>query len=37
MTEQIRGGRYIMRDARGRLIINRRANASDQQRLNSFR
>lgn len=33
IQESVRGGRYEMRDAKGRRIINRPANAADYQRL----
>ena len=36
MSELIRNGRYIMRDARGRTIVNRRATSADATRLESF-
>jgi len=36
MSEKIQNGRYVMKDARGRTIINRSANPSDQSRLRSF-
>ncbi len=36
ITEQVRKGRYIMKDARGRTIINRRATAADKQRMQTF-
>jgi hypothetical protein len=36
MSEQIRNGRYIMKDARGRTIVNRRATSADAKRLQSF-
>ncbi|OWW04216.1 hypothetical protein ATY81_17290 [Rhizobium sp. R72] len=36
MSELIRNGRYIMRDARGRTIVNRRATSADETRLESF-
>lgn len=33
IQESVRGGRYEMRDAKGRRIVNRPANAADYQRL----
>ncbi|OHV79562.1 hypothetical protein [Ensifer sp. LCM 4579] len=36
ISEEIRNGRYIMKDARGRTIVNRRATENDQKRLLSF-
>ncbi|WP_341486508.1 hypothetical protein [Pararhizobium sp. A13] len=36
MSEQIKGGRYIMKDARGRTIVNRRATSADEKRLQSL-
>lgn len=36
MSEEIRNGRYIMKDARGRTIVNRRANSADAKRLRSL-
>ncbi len=33
ITETLRGGRYIMRDSKGRTIVNRRATSSDSRRL----
>lgn len=36
ISEEIRNGRYIMKDARGRTIVNRRATKDDQVRLLSF-
>ncbi|WP_245426287.1 hypothetical protein [Phyllobacterium bourgognense] len=36
MSEKIVGGRYVMKDAKGRTIINRTATSSDQSRLQSF-
>ncbi|WP_429119017.1 hypothetical protein [Ensifer sp. KUDG1] len=36
ITEQVRKGRYIMKDARGRTIINRRATSADKQRMQTF-
>ncbi|ASY65228.1 glycine-rich cell wall protein (plasmid) [Sinorhizobium sojae CCBAU 05684] len=36
ISEEIRNGRYIMKDARGRTIVNRRATEDDQKRLLSF-
>jgi hypothetical protein len=36
MSEKIIDGRYIMKDAKGRTIINRTATSSDQSRLRSF-
>ena len=35
MTEAISNGRYVMRDARGRTIINREATVLDYLRLRS--
>ncbi len=36
MIEEIKDGRYIMKDARGRTIVNRRATSADQKRLLSL-
>jgi hypothetical protein len=36
MSERLRNGRYEMRDAQGRIIINRRATGSDYVRLRSM-
>jgi len=36
ITEEIVNGRYIMKDGRGRTIINRRATANDRKRIDSF-
>jgi hypothetical protein len=36
MSEEIRDGRYIMKDARGRMIINRRATLADMKRIKSL-
>ncbi|WP_457584389.1 hypothetical protein [Ensifer canadensis] len=36
MSEVIDGGRYIMKDARGRTIINRRATLADLKRIQSL-
>jgi uncharacterized protein YdeI (BOF family) len=36
ISEEIVNGRYIMKDARGRIIINRRATANDRKRIASF-
>jgi hypothetical protein len=36
MSEKIEAGRYTMKDAKGRTIINRTATNSDQSRLQSF-
>lgn len=36
ITEQVRKGRYIMKDARGRTIINRRATSADKQRIETL-
>jgi hypothetical protein len=36
MSERITDGRYIMKDAKGRTIINRRATAPDATRLQSL-
>ena len=36
MTERVKDGRYVMKDAKGRTIINRTATTSDQSRLRSF-
>jgi hypothetical protein len=33
MSERIKDGRYIMKDAKGRIIVNRTATTSDQSRL----
>ncbi|UXN66255.1 hypothetical protein N8E89_24060 (plasmid) [Phyllobacterium sp. A18/5-2] len=37
MSERIKDGRYVMKDAKGRIIINRTATTSDQSRMRSFR
>ncbi|PII38289.1 hypothetical protein T190_22930, partial [Sinorhizobium meliloti CCBAU 01290] len=36
ISEVIEGARYIMRDSRGRTIVNRRATSADRRRLLSF-
>jgi hypothetical protein len=36
MSERIKDGRYVMRDAKGRTIVNRTATVSDESRLRSF-
>ncbi|MBW9065778.1 hypothetical protein JNB71_20955 [Rhizobium herbae] len=36
MSEVIRDGRYIMKDAKGRTIVNRRATSADEKRLHSL-
>ncbi|OHV77306.1 hypothetical protein LCM4573_08575 [Rhizobium sp. LCM 4573] len=36
IAEETRGGRYIMRDRRGRTIINRTATTADKDRLRSL-
>ncbi|THK36625.1 hypothetical protein EHS39_18805 [Ensifer sp. MPMI2T] len=36
ISEEIRGGRYIMKDSRGRTIVNRRATSADAKRLQAF-
>ncbi|MBB4568712.1 hypothetical protein GGE60_002831 [Rhizobium leucaenae] len=36
MSEEIQNGRYVMKDSKGRTIINRSATVADQQRLRSF-
>ncbi|HEV7321261.1 MAG TPA: hypothetical protein VGO04_21885 [Ensifer sp.] len=36
ISEVITKGRYIMKDARGRTIVNRRATAADKQRLQAL-
>ena len=36
MSERIKDGRYVMKDAKGRTIINRTATTSDQSRVQSF-
>jgi hypothetical protein len=36
MSERIKDGRYLMKDAKGRTIIERTATVSDQTRLNSL-
>ncbi len=36
MSEEIRDGQYIMKDARGRTIVNRRATTADEKRLQSL-
>lgn len=36
ISEEIRNGRYIMKDARGRIIVNRSATEDDQKRLLSL-
>ena len=37
MSEVVRNGRYIMKDSKGRTIINRRATFGDEIRLRFFR
>lgn len=36
ISEEIANGRYIMKDARGRTIINRRATTNDRKRIDSL-
>ena len=36
ITETLRGGRYIMKDGKGRTIISRQGTASDARRLSRF-
>jgi hypothetical protein len=36
ISEEIRSGRYIMKDARGRTIVNRQATSEDELRLQSL-
>lgn len=36
MSEEINNGRYIMKDARGRTIINRKATLADLKRIQSL-
>ncbi|WP_083637779.1 hypothetical protein [Pararhizobium arenae] len=36
ITETLWGGRYVMKDARGRTIINRRATSADIRRLGRY-
>ena len=36
ITEFLRNGRYVMKDAKGRTIINRKASRADRNRLNAF-
>ena len=36
ISEVIEGARYIMKDSRGRTIVNRRATSADRKRLLSF-
>jgi hypothetical protein len=36
ISEEIKDGRYIMKDSRGRTIVNRRATSVDQKRLLSL-
>ncbi|APG95595.1 hypothetical protein [Sinorhizobium americanum] len=36
ISEEIKNGRYIMKDGRGRTIVNRRATSADQKRLLSL-
>ncbi|ARS68126.1 hypothetical protein CN090_01655 [Sinorhizobium meliloti] len=36
ISEVIEGARYIMKDSRGRTIVNRRATSADRRRLLSF-
>ncbi|QND44778.1 hypothetical protein HB780_07245 (plasmid) [Rhizobium lusitanum] len=36
MSEAIQNGRYVMKDSKGRTIINRSATTDDQKRLKSF-
>ncbi len=36
ITETLRRGRYIMRDSKGRTIVDRQATAADVRRLNRF-
>jgi len=37
ISEVVRNGRYIMKDAKGRTIVNRRATLGDEIRLRFFR
>ncbi|KQS85453.1 hypothetical protein ASG68_29370 [Rhizobium sp. Leaf453] len=37
MSEVVRNGRYIMKDSKGRTIVNRRATLGDEIRLRLFR
>lgn len=36
ISEEIRAGRYIMKDSRGRTIVNRRATSADEKRLQAL-
>jgi hypothetical protein len=36
IQEAIKGGRYIMKDRQGRVIIDRKATVKDRFRLHSF-
>ena len=36
ITESLRSGRYVMKDAKGRTIISRQATANDARRLSRF-
>jgi hypothetical protein len=36
ITESLRSGRYVMKDAKGRTIISRQATANDTRRLSRF-
>jgi hypothetical protein len=36
LSEAIQNGRYVMKDSKGRTIINRRASQSDENRLRGF-
>ncbi|KIV60771.1 hypothetical protein SZ54_4972 [Rhizobium sp. UR51a] len=36
ISESVQRGRYVMKDAKGRTIVNRDATVSDEQRLRAF-
>jgi hypothetical protein len=36
LSEAIQNGRYVMKDSKGRTIVNRRASKSDENRLRGF-
>ncbi|WP_173514408.1 hypothetical protein [Sinorhizobium psoraleae] len=36
ISEEVRNGRYIMKDSRGRTIVNRRATSADEKRLQAL-
>jgi hypothetical protein len=36
LRETIQNGRYVMKDSKGRTIVNRRASRSDEERLRGF-